>query len=196
MDEQVDGDRDPLHRGKTNELGVAQESGGAVVVGVEEGQGLLLEDQEDGVQEFDVFVHVVELFAKSCQLRQSQTLARHDATYVVQNDKRLGPTAAVVTDGVEDAMAHDRGQELLDEQSQENGADDGQEQVVDHEQGVELECGELLHDLPATEDHSVVGDQNGRGLLEGGQRGDTLHELELAGGIAHDLLIGLVEQRP
>lgn len=66
VDQQVDGDGDPLHRGETNELGVAQESGGAVVVGMEEGQWLLLENEEDGVQEFDVFVDVVELFAGTC----------------------------------------------------------------------------------------------------------------------------------
>lgn len=61
VDQQVDSDGDPLHRSQTNELGVAKEGGGAVVVGVEEGQGLLLEDQEDGVQEFNVFVDIVEL---------------------------------------------------------------------------------------------------------------------------------------
>lgn len=31
------------------------------MVGVEEGQGLLLQDEEDGIQEFDVFVDVVQL---------------------------------------------------------------------------------------------------------------------------------------
>lgn len=102
----------------------------------------------------------------------------------------------MVTDGVEDAMARNGGQELLDEQGEQDGADDGQEQVVDHEKSVELERRELLHDLATTEDHSVVGDQDGRGLLEGRQRSDTLDELELAGGVAHDLLIGLVEKRP
>ena len=61
MDQQVDGDGHPLHSGHTDELSVAEEGGGTVVVGVEEGQWLLLEDQEDGVNELDVFVDVVEL---------------------------------------------------------------------------------------------------------------------------------------
>lgn len=61
VDEQVDGDGHPLHGSQTNQLGVAEKSGGTVVVGVKEGQGLLLEDQENSVQEFDVFVDVVEL---------------------------------------------------------------------------------------------------------------------------------------
>lgn len=196
MDQQVNRDGNPLHCGEADELSVAQECGGAVVVGVEEGQRLLLEDQKDGVQEFDVFVDIVELFVESCQLPQSQTFARHNATYVVQDDKRLSPSAPMITNGVEDAMARNGGQKLLDKQGQQNGTDDSQEQVVDHEQGVELECGKLLHDLTATEDHSVVGDQDSRGLLEGRQRSDTFDELELAGRVAHDLFICLVEQRP
>lgn len=120
----------------------------------------------------------------------------YDATYVVQNDQGLGPAATVVTDGVEDAVAHNGGEELLDEQGQQDGADDGQEQVVDHEEGVELESGDVLHDLAAPEDDDVVGDQDSRGLLKGGQRGHALDELELAGGVTHDLLASLVEQWP
>lgn len=68
MDKQVDGDGHPLHSSETDQLGVAEKSSGTVVVGVKEGQGLLLKDQEDGVQEFDVFVDVVELRRKKAML--------------------------------------------------------------------------------------------------------------------------------
>jgi hypothetical protein len=61
VDQQVDGDGHPLHGSHTNKLGVTKKGGGTVVVGVEEGQWLLLEGQEDGVNELDVFVDVVEL---------------------------------------------------------------------------------------------------------------------------------------
>lgn len=61
MDKQVDGDRHPLHGSHTDKLSVAEEGGGTVVVGVEEGQWLLLEDKEDSINELDVFVDVVEL---------------------------------------------------------------------------------------------------------------------------------------
>lgn len=71
VNQQVNGDGDPLHGGKANELSVAKEGSGTVVVGVKEGQGLLLEDQEDCVQEFDIFVDVVQLSQICCQ---SQTL--------------------------------------------------------------------------------------------------------------------------
>lgn len=61
MDQQVDGDGHPLHRRQTDQLCVAKEGGRAVVVGVQEGQWLLLEKQEEGVDEFHIFDQVVEL---------------------------------------------------------------------------------------------------------------------------------------
>ena len=44
-----------------NELGVAEQGGRAVVVGMEECERLLFEDEEDGVDQFEVFGEVVEL---------------------------------------------------------------------------------------------------------------------------------------
>lgn len=102
----------------------------------------------------------------------------------------------MVANGVEDAVADEGRQKLFDEQGQENGTDGGQEEVVDHEDGVELESRQLLHDFATTEDDHIVGDQEGGGLLEGGDGSDALGELELAGGVTHDHLVGLIEQRP
>lgn len=61
MDGEVEGDDDPGNGGVAEELGVAEKSGGTVVVGVEEGQGLLLEDEEDGVDQLEVLGEVVKL---------------------------------------------------------------------------------------------------------------------------------------
>ena len=61
VDQQVDGDGNPLHSSQANELGVAEKGSGTVVVGVEEGQGLLLENKENGVDELPVLVQVVQL---------------------------------------------------------------------------------------------------------------------------------------
>lgn len=61
VDQQVDSDRHPLYGRHTNKLGVAEKGGSTVVVSVKEGQWLLLEDQEDGINELDVFVDVVKL---------------------------------------------------------------------------------------------------------------------------------------
>ena len=46
------------------ELGVAEESGCAVVVGVEESERLLLEEEEAGVDQFEVLGQVVELASR------------------------------------------------------------------------------------------------------------------------------------
>lgn len=93
-------------------------------------------------------------------------------------------------------MSPEGGEQLLNEQDQQDTAHGGQKEVVNHEQGVKLERRQLLHDLTSTEDDSVVGDKHHCSLLQGGQRGHTLGEVELAGGIPHDLLVGLVEEGP
>ena len=58
---QVEGDGDPGDGCVAEELGVAEESGCTVVVGVEEGERLLFQEEEDGVEELEVFGQVVEL---------------------------------------------------------------------------------------------------------------------------------------
>lgn len=102
----------------------------------------------------------------------------------------------MVADGEEDAISPDDGQKLLNEESQEGGADRGQVEVVDHEESVELERREVLHDGATPEDGDVVGDEHGGGLTEAGHGGHALHEAEFAGGIADDGLEGLVEDGP
>lgn len=61
MDKQVDGNRNPLYSGQTNQLSVAKEGRGTMVVSVEEGQGLLFEEEENGVNQFEVLGQIVEL---------------------------------------------------------------------------------------------------------------------------------------
>ena len=48
------------------ELGKAEEGGGSVMVGMEKGEGLLLEKEEDGVDKLEVFGKIIEL--GGCQL--------------------------------------------------------------------------------------------------------------------------------
>lgn len=93
-------------------------------------------------------------------------------------------------------MSPEGGDQLLNEQDQQDSAHGGQKEVVNHKQGVKLERRQLLHDLATAEDDNVVGDKHNCSLLQGGQRGDTLGEAELAGGIPHDLLVGLFEEGP
>lgn len=102
----------------------------------------------------------------------------------------------MIADGEEDAMSPDGGQQLFNEENQQRAADQGEAEVVDHEQGVQLQGSALLHELPAAENDDIVGDQKDSSLLEGRQRRDPLDKLEFAGGIADDLLKGLVENGP
>lgn len=81
MNEKVQADDDPRDGSRSNKLGVAEESSSTMVVGVEEGcletsaglfrdvcfesgrltERLLLDDEENGVEEFNVLSDVVEL---------------------------------------------------------------------------------------------------------------------------------------
>lgn len=125
-----------------------------------------------------------------------RSFLRSYQTYIVERNKRLGPAALVVADGVEDAVTDQSGQQLLNEESQEHTTDRGQVEVVDHEQEVELERRAIAHDFPAAKDDDVVGDEHRGGGLEGGHGRDALLELEFFRGIAHDGLVAGVEDGP
>jgi hypothetical protein len=45
----------------SNKLSVAEKCGRTMVVGVEEGKWLLLQDKEEGIDEFEVFGEIVQL---------------------------------------------------------------------------------------------------------------------------------------
>lgn len=196
MNQKVNSDGNPLHSGQTNELSVAQKSGGTVVIRVEEGQRLLLEEQENGVDQFKVFGQVVELGpCQSCRI--STSLIRWGyTTYIVDDNEGLGPSTFVVADSEEDTVSPDSRQQLFDEKSQQSTADNGQVEIVNHEGCVELECGTALHDLSASEDNNIVGDEHDRSLLHGGHRGHTTGELELTRRISYHILKSLVEDGP
>lgn len=113
MHEQVERDWNPRHWGVSDELCVAQERGCWMMVAVKEcyvsisirgwpehetyielTQGLLLEKQEDGIQQFDIFDEVIKLE------RSVQFYARDAVeTYIVQSDKWSCPPGACA-DGI------------------------------------------------------------------------------------------------
>ena len=117
-------------------------------------------------------------------------------TYIVDDNEGLGPSTFVVADSEEDTVPPDCRQQLFDEKSQQSTADNGQVEVVDHEQGVELERGTALHDLSASEDNNIVGDEHDRSLLDGGHGGHTTSELEFIRRISYHILKSLVEDGP
>ena len=61
MDAEVQRDRDPRNRSVSDELGIAEKCGGAVVVSVKESKRFLLEDKEDSVDELEVLGQIIQL---------------------------------------------------------------------------------------------------------------------------------------
>ena len=64
-------------------------------------------------------------------------------------------------------MVVQSGDQLLEEQCQQNGADAGEVEVVDHEQGVQLEGWSVAHQLPSTQDYNIVCKNRKPALLQG-----------------------------
>lgn len=117
-------------------------------------------------------------------------------THVVQNHKRLGPTTLPIADGVEDTTTDDSAEELLNEESQEDTADEGQIEVVDQEEALELEGLAVAHQFPTAKDDEVVEDDKDACLLEGGHGSNSGLEPEVIGRVSHDASEDLVEYGP
>ena len=188
-------------------LAVAQKGGSTMVVGVEEGffksannslsrvtvrtQRLFLEEEEACVDEFEVFCEIVEL-------RWVRFCFSHivSASYIVQNDQFVSPATTVVADGIEDSIAHDSRDQLLEEEQEQGARDDGQVKVVDLEGAIELKSRATTHDLTAAKDDDAVQDQ---GDCHDGMSGHWCapgHEAELLGLVAHDGLETSFEDGP
>ena len=97
---------------------------------------------------------------------------------------------------MEDALADNGGQDLLDEKGEQNAADGGQVEVVDQEEGAQLEGLAVAHQLPAAEDDCVVDDDEDARLLERRHGGGARLEAEVLGRVAGDELEGLAEDGP
>lgn len=57
-----------------------------------------------------------------------------EGTHVIQNHHGLGPATLGFADGVEDAMANHRREDLLNEEGEQDSADGGEVEVMDQEQ--------------------------------------------------------------
>jgi len=119
-----------------------------------------------------------------------------DIPYVVENDQGARPAAIAVADGIEDSLAHDGGEQLLNEEGQQDSADRGQVEVVDQEERLQLEGFSVAHQAPAAEDDDVVDHDEDAGLPQRRHGRGACSEPEVIGGIAHDQLEGLVEDGP
>lgn len=133
----------------------------------------------------------------SCNLSVGASRGRgFGGTYVVKNNELVGPATLVGADSVEDAVSDELGQKLLDEQKQEKTTDQGQVEVVDLEEEVELEGLATTHELSATKDDDVVANEHGGRLLEGSHRGLSGDKAEVLGLVALDRNEGLLKDGP
>lgn len=97
---------------------------------------------------------------------------------------------------MENASTDNSGQQLLDEEGQEGGGDGSQVEVVDQEQGLELEGLSVAHKLTATEDDGVVDSHEYSSLLQGGHGRLSRGEPEVADRIANNGSPGFVKNGP
>lgn len=77
-------------------------------------------------------------------------------TYVVEDNKLVGPATFVGADGVEDTIVVDFWNQLLHEEQQECTRNGGQVEVVDHERTVQLESRAVAHEFSSSQNDDVV----------------------------------------
>lgn len=102
----------------------------------------------------------------------------------------------MVTDGVEDTIVVELGDELLDEEDQKKTADGGQVEVVNKKERLELERLPVAHQLATTKDDNVVDDNKNGCRLEGRHRCLEGYEIELLGRISSHSLPRLAKDGP
>lgn len=102
----------------------------------------------------------------------------------------------MVADGVEDAVADNGRDELLNEEGKEDTADGREVKVVDEEERLELEGLAVAHEGAAAKDDGIVDDDEDGRRLEGGHGRLKGHKLELVDGVADDGRPGLVKDGP
>lgn len=145
-----------------------------MVVGVEESQWFLLQDQKHRVQQLQVFCEVVQ---------------------VVQHKQWLRPPSGAA-DTVVQAVLPERGDELLSEQEKQTSRNGCEVEVVDDEEIVQLHGGSVAHDLATTEDDQVVSRNEGSRFLEGRHGSLALDEAEVVGRVSHDHGVDTIKNRP
>jgi hypothetical protein len=121
---------------------------------------------------------------------------RSHVTHVVENNQGLSPAALVIADGMENTAADNGRHKLLNEENQKDAADSGKVEVVDQEQGLELEGLTVAHELAASKDDGIVDDNEDRSGLQSRHRSLEWDEFEFAGRVADNGSPGLVKDRP
>jgi len=117
-------------------------------------------------------------------------------THVIQKDQGLSVTTIVVTDGVEETIVVDFGNDLLDEEGEKDAADGRQVEIVNKEDRPELERLTIAHQLATTKDDNVVDDNKDGVCLEGRHGCLEGNEIKLLGRISSHGLPSLAKDGP
>lgn len=102
----------------------------------------------------------------------------------------------MVAYGIEDSTPHNGRHQLFSEQRQKNTTDDGQNQIVHHEEAVELEWLPTFHELSSRKHRHVIGYEQCHCRRESRERRSTWNEDKLVCRVSYDTCIELVELRP
>ena len=116
-------------------------------------------------------------------------------THVVEGFHLTGPGARVA-DSVEESIVLQHWHKLFEMQHEQHRADGGEHEVVDLVDFIELKGGTPLHELPTSKDDSVVRNENGCRLLEGGYWRRPGCEFEVGCRVPGNAVEGIVEYRP
>jgi hypothetical protein len=138
-------------------------------------KGLLLEEQEAGVNQLEELGEVVE---------------------VVEDNELVGPSTGVVANCKEKTLAGNRGDDLLGKEGKKYAADCCEVEVVHLEQEVQLEGLAAAHELSSTEDYNVVCQKRDDADLESGQGGLAGDEAEVLRLVANNGLEDSLEDGP
>lgn len=101
-----------------------------------------------------------------------------------------------MADGMEDTVADDSRQQLLDVEGQQDGADGGKEEVMDQEECLQLVRIPVAHPFSATEDDRVIADDEDPRFLQRRHRSLAGLEPEFLSRVADDSGPSLVEDGP
>ena len=161
---------------------------------MKESQRFLFQDHEDCVKEFEVLCQVIEL--RQLSVVELQHSATDLQTYVVEGDQRRGPPTPNIAYCIEYSPAPHGRSELLNEQGQQDCADDGEDQIVDHEEPVQVEWLLMSHELPSTEDRHIVCYKSSCASCQSRHGCDTRHKDEFRCCITGDFGVQRVEDWP
>ncbi len=119
-----------------------------------------------------------------------------EGPYIVENDQLVGPSARFGANGIEYTVSDNSRDQLLGKERQENAADDGQVEIVNLEQPIQLQRRSIAHQLASTKNYDVVGYQDDGCLWECRHWRDAFDEAKVLRLVAFGGFEGLLEDGP